>query len=178
MHLASGRSGLLVQDWPAALEHAIACPTTQHPATHTPATAGEGRSQRSVAFCTPPLSGVRCRPLVLMGLPSTCCNIAAEPDPPGAGNSRTAAAGAGAGSNEWAAAAAGLHQPGHAGGSGGVAGRSTGGPDTPNTSKRAQLSLRAHRLEHLLPLLLPSFERARPPAHPLQAWPPRSASAA
>lgn len=42
-----------------------------------PATAGEGRSQRSVAFCTPPLRGVRCSPLVLIGLPSCCCCAAA-----------------------------------------------------------------------------------------------------
>lgn len=52
-----------------------------------PATAGEGRSQRSVAFCTPPLSGVRCRPLVLMGLPSCCAAAAAAALLAGAGNS-------------------------------------------------------------------------------------------
>lgn len=58
-----------------------------------PATAGDGRSQRSVAFCTPPLSGVRCSPLVLMGLPSAAAAAAAAAADAllGAGNSSTAA---------------------------------------------------------------------------------------
>lgn len=58
-----------------------------------PATAGDGKSQRSVAFCTPPLSGVRCSPLVLMGLPSAAAAAAAAAADAllGAGNSSTAA---------------------------------------------------------------------------------------
>ena len=75
----------------AASRHGHAPPTPPH----APATAGEGRSQRSVAFCTPPLSGVRCRPLVLMGLPS-CWAAAAGPAAaaePGAGNSSDLTAG-------------------------------------------------------------------------------------